>query len=164
MLEIAGYADGKMPAVTRKLDAAMKVMDARIAEAETSLRSGIAGSAVGTVATEIRQHVKAMKNGAERMKFMRGLIEAGDTESVAAVLKTKSYLSGLSDAEANLLLHEVNVAARPELPARIAFMKRARDHLERTSAPFILDVQRAVGVKFDTVKRLREQVAAAKLN
>lgn len=163
-LAVADYADGKMPTATRKLDAAMKVMDARIAEAEASLRIGIAGSATGSMASEVRAHVKAMKNGAERMKFMRGLIDSGDTESVAAVLKAKPFLSGLSDAEANLLLHDVNVAARPELPARIAFMKQARDHLERTSAPFILHMQRAVGVRAETVQRLRAAKKAAAIN
>lgn len=163
-LAVDDYASGKMPVATRKLDAAMKVMDARIAEAEASLRNGITGSAVGGQTAEIRAHVKAMKNGAERMKFMRGLIDAGDMESVAAVLKAKPFLSGLSDAEANLLLHDVNVAARPELPARIAFMKQARDHLERTSAPFIVHMQRAVGVKAETVHRLRAAKKAAAIN
>lgn len=164
VLAIADFGDARFTAATRRVDAAMQAMDTRIAEAEASLREGIPGHAGGTVATEIRAHVKAMKNGTERMKFLRGLIDAGDNESIAAVLKTKPYLSGLSDAEAHVLLHEVNVRARPELPARIAFMKLARDHLERTSAPFILDTYRAIGVPASTIKTLRDQKAAAKLN
>lgn len=164
VLTVADFADGKWPAATRRVDAAMKVMDARIAEAEASLREGIPGHAGGTVATEIRAHVKAMRNGTERMAFMRELIDAGDTESVAAVLKAKPFLSGLTPAEADMLVHSVNAKARPELAPRIAFLNQVRDHLERVSAPFVLDMQRAVGVKVETVNKLRAAKAAAKLN
>lgn len=44
--------------------------------------------------------MKAMKNSAERMSFMRDLIAAGDTGSLATVLEARPYLSGLSQAEA----------------------------------------------------------------
>ena len=162
-LAVADYADTKSSVATRKVDAALTAMNRRIADAEASLREGIPGHAGGSEATEVRRHVKALRNSTERMSFMRDLIKAGDTFSVAAVLKSRTFLSGLSEAEANMLLHEVNVRARPELQPRIDFMKKARDHLERVASPFVLEIERAIGVKYDTVKRLRDAKAAAKL-
>ena len=163
-LEVSDYADRKMTPATLKVDAALGAINKRITEAEAKLRDGIPGHANGSMATEVRAHVKAMASIPDRMKFMRELIAAGDTESVAAVLKAKPFLSGLSRPEVDMLLHQYNLTVQPDLLPRIDFMKKAREHLERASAPFILDAQRAVGVKSETVKRLRDAKAAAKLN
>lgn len=162
-LAVADYAEAKWPTATRKVDAAMKALDSRISDAEAKLREGIPGQAGGSMATEIRAHVKALRNSADRMAFMRGLVSADDTESLAAVLKAKPYLSGLSQAEADMLIHDWNVKVQPDLMPRIEFMKKARDHLQRASEPFLLDMQRAVGVSHSTIKRLRDAKAAAKL-
>lgn len=162
-LAVADYAEAKFPAASRKVDAAMAAIEKRITEAEGKLREGIPGHAGGGQSGEIRRHVKEMKNGTERMKFMRDRIAEGDMETVAAVVKGKAWLSGLSKAEVDLLVHDYNLRAQPELLPRIDFLKRARDHLERASAPFLVDMQRAVGVSHSTIKRLRDAKAAAKL-
>lgn len=162
-LAVADYADSKAPTATRAVDAAMKAIETRISDAEAKLREGIPGHATGSVASEIRAYVKGLRNSTERMSFMRGLVASSDTESLAAVLKARPFLSGLTQAEADMLVHNWNVRVQPELSPRIDFLKRVRDHLERASAPFILDMQRAIGVKYETVKRLRDAKAAAKL-
>lgn len=164
VLTVAAFSDARTPAATRKVDAAWKALDTRIAEAEASLREGIPGHATGSVASEIRAHVKAMRTSADRMAFLRGLVAAGDLESLAAVVKSKPFLSGLTQVEVDLLVHNFNAQTRPELPARIDFLKRTRAHLERAWAPFILDMQRAVGVKYETVNKLRAAKAAAQLS
>lgn len=164
VLAVAAYADGKLAAATRAVDVAMKAIEQRITDAEAKLREGIPGHATGGVATEVRAFVKGLANSSERMKFLRGLIASGDAESLAAVVKGKPWLSGLSQTEVDLLLHQFNLNAQPDLSPRIDFLKRTRDHLERASAPILLDMYRAIGVKPDTIKTLRDQKAAAKLN
>lgn len=164
VLAVADYADRVFPPATTKVDAAFSAITKRIEEAEAQLHSGIPGASGGTMAAEVRAHVKALSNGTERMKFMRDRIAEGDTETVAAVLKAKPFLSGLNKAEADLLTHDVNVTAQPDLLPRIRLMKKALAHLERATQPLLNDMQRAIGVRHQTVTSLRAAKAAAKIN
>ncbi|WP_341891347.1 hypothetical protein [Variovorax sp. YR752] len=163
VVAVGAYADKLSPPATMKVDAALKVLGGRIKVAEAELRTGIDPSAghLTAMAGEIRAHCRSLPNVAERSKFINSLIDAGDTESLAAVLRGKPYLSGLTQEQSDLFVQQFNRKRRPELPARIELMKRATAHLERAGAQFVLQMEQAMGTRWDTVKRLRDAKAAA---
>ncbi|MFD1217136.1 hypothetical protein [Microbulbifer celer] len=53
---------------------------------------------IGNVATEIRAHLKNMKQG-ERMKFLSEALDKGDERTIKSALGAPGYLSGMGEPE-----------------------------------------------------------------
>lgn len=161
VIRVGEFADKHMGAVSKAQHAYEKIGE-RIKEAEAELRKGITSdsSHLTHQAGQIREHCARLSR-AERSELITSLIEENDTESLGAIFKSKAFLSGLSTVEADHFVHLYNKTYKPQLPARIEFLKNVYEQLERTGAQFTQQMESAMGVKWGTVHRLRQQAAAA---
>lgn len=88
------------------------------------------------LAGQVRSHW-AQQAGAKALKGLREAIEAGDRETVSAVLHGPSYLSGLSPENQALLRRMAAEKFAPEQVARRAETADALARVERASSHFM---------------------------
>ncbi|MGX8013736.1 hypothetical protein ACVDG8_034595 [Mesorhizobium sp. ORM8.1] len=80
--------------------------------------------AEGLRSNEIRSHFKAMKNG-DALSLALKAIEAGDKETMAAVLGGPAYLAGLSDDQRNMLHNQMAEKLAGDLVTRKKVIQKA---------------------------------------
>ena len=158
VLKVADYADRVMTTASQKADAAYKSLQSQIKSTQAELNQAVAVGTQSTLATEIRAHCKAHKSPTQ---FVAELIAAGDTQGVNAILGGPSYLSGLTPQMREALTTNWNRTQNPALTSRLALLQGASDRLERAGAAFIVNVEKAMGVNYGVVKRLRDAKSAA---
>jgi hypothetical protein len=165
VLAVQRYVDGMYLPPSERGDTARKALDYRISEVEKLIEATVlqGGSFhLSPQAIEVRGHVKGLSTEA-RMKFIDGLMEAGDHESLAAILRFKPYLSGLSQGMVDSLNEQYVQRTKPYLLAEVAMLNKVKDTLMRAHHWFInYGLERAAGVKRAVVADLRKRVAAAK--
>ena len=157
ILAVAAYADRQMDAAARRIDAATKHIEAQIDAAEGELRKGLPSSA-SPLSSEVRAHAKAQKHP---LQFVSQLIADGDEASVAAVLGAPAYLSGLNNDMKAALTHQWNSRKQPQLTQKLTLLRATQDRLERAGRTFITNVERAQGVDYRVIQRLRQAKQAA---
>lgn len=158
VLKVATYADKLMEAASRKMDGAYQSLEAQIKATEEELGRAVAGGIHTTLATEIRAHAKSEKSPAQ---FVGNLIAQGDAQSVSAILGAPAFLSGLTEDMRAALIKQWNAKRNPALTKRLELLKAVSDRLERAGSSLFVTVERAMGVKYETVKRLRDAQSAA---
>lgn len=166
VLAVAQFADTKMTAATKQVDAASEHIGKVIEAAEEELRTGIQEGAghLNAQAAEIRAHCKSLRDATERNKFVTALIEANDTVSLAALLRGKHFLSGMTKEESDRFTLQFNMARNPELPARIQFLQKVRSKLDNAGSQLVVQLEGAMGADWGTVQKLRAAKAAATFN
>lgn len=163
ILKLAEYVDRLWAAASVKGDTARKTLEQRIAQAETDLRAKIETGTgyLNAQASEIRAFAKSL-NSAERAKWIAALIEKNDTESLAAVLRGKAYLSGPTDEMGDTYTKLYNQRQKPALMAQLKLMTKALELLDRGHRLYVNEqIEGAMGVKHALVQRLRAERAAA---
>lgn len=80
------------------------------------------------VATEIRAHMKGLPE-AKRSAFAYSAVEAGDKQTVAAILHAPAYLSGLTDRQMATLRHRAELTYAPNESAQLEAVRSASDML-----------------------------------
>lgn len=158
VLKVATYADKLMDGAVRKVDAASQHVQSQIKATQAELNKAVTSGTHTALATEIRAHAKAQK---APMQFVSELIAAGDAQSVSAVLGAPAYLSGLTEQMRVALTRSWNERQQPALSAKLALLEATAERLDRAGAAFIVNVEKAMGVRYDTVKRLRDAQSAA---
>lgn len=163
VLAVADLYDKVWEPASRQGDAARKSIEARIDAIEKEMRTGIQtdNSHQTPQASEIRAFVRGMKT-TDRSKFIAELIDKGDTESLAAILKGKPYLSGLTDDMVAVYVEQFNHKAKPHLPAELTYLRTVLEKLEIGHRLFVNEqIERAMGVKHAAIRDLRARVKAA---
>ncbi|MFT3666316.1 hypothetical protein [Piscinibacter sp.] len=158
VLKVATFADKLMEAASRKADSAYQSLTAQIKATEEELGRAVAVGTHTTLATEIRAHAKSEKSPAQ---FVGNLIAQGDAQSVSAILGAPAFLSGLTEDMRAALIKQWNAKRNPALTKRLALLQAVSGKLEHAGASLFGTVERAMGVKYETVKRLRDAQAAA---
>ena len=77
-----------------------------------------------SVATEIRAHVKGLSD-TKRSSFAYAAVEAGDKQTVAALLHAPAYLSGLTDKQMTALRQRAAYAFAPTESAQLEAVSKA---------------------------------------
>ena len=95
------------------------------------------------------------------MQFVSELIATGDEQGVSAVLGAPPYLSGITAEMRAALTTQWNTKRNPALTARLAMLQAASERLDRAGAAFIVNVEKAMGVNYGVVQRLRAAQTAA---
>lgn len=158
VLKVAAYADSLMTGATQKYDTAHKSVQSQIDATEAELNKSITSSTSGTLASEIRAHCKAQKSPSA---FVSELMQAGDEQGVSAILGAPSYLSGITDDMRKAFTRQWHARRNPQLTGKLALLNAASDRLDRAGAAFLVTVEKAMGVDYRVIKRLRDAAAAA---
>jgi hypothetical protein len=161
VLVVADFAEKHQTLVAQKFDSAVASLTKGIDAMDAMLNGPIKADAERlNVAQEIRAHTKGLSVD-ERQKFLSDAHDAGDIETLRAVLGAKGYLSGLTEQERQVrtrMLHEKN---SPETANRLKVMRAARDMLLQRSGIVFGEVEKALGAKWDKVQQLRKGQSAA---
>jgi hypothetical protein len=107
-------------------------------------------------ATEIRAHVKSLPE-TERFPFIAAAINRGDTRTVAAVLHSPSYLSGLDDKTAALARKTAEQKLAPVESKLLDGTSKALDRMAKGAASL---VQRTAEVTNIAAQRAAKRTAA----
>jgi hypothetical protein len=158
VLKVAAYGDKLSEAASKKADVAHRHVESQIAAVEADLTKAVTANIHTALAGEIRSHSKGEKNP---VQFVSGLIAAGDEQSVNAILGAPAYLSGLTDDMRAALTKQWNAKRNPALTARLELLKATDDRLSRASSGFILTIEKAMGVDYRVIQKLRAAQAAA---
>lgn len=158
VLKVADYADKLSTSATRSYDAANAHLQSQIKSVQTELNQAVTTGTHTALAGEIRAHAKSHKSP---MQFVSELIASGDAQSVSAVLGAPPYLSGLTEQMRAALTTQWNAKRNPSLTAKLALLEAASERLDRAGVAFFPNVEKAMGVRYDVVKRLRDAKSAA---
>ncbi len=140
------------------IDEAIATLSQRIAIATTNPNKDRVS--VSQAASEIRAHVKALKNSLERMDFVRNAIEDGDIEIASAVLQTSCYTSGLNKQEHAIVRGMAESKFAPRETAQRDAATKVRAALQAASSNFLgryakLVPQAAPSKQDEALRRLR---------
>lgn len=158
VLKVAAYADKLMEGATRKVDAASQSLQSQIKAVESELNKSVSGGTSTALAGEIRSFCRAHKSP---VQFVGELIASGDAQGVSAILGAPPYLSNLTPQMRDALTKQWNARQQPELTAKLTLLQAASERLDRAGTQFILAVEKAMGVNYGVVKRLRDAASAA---
>jgi len=94
LIETDAFGQKVFAQIAKRFDSAAANLKTVIEGFEKEFSVPIESKAAGTIAQEIRAHVKGLTTG-ERMKFVQAAIKDGDQRTATAILGAPSYLSGL---------------------------------------------------------------------
>lgn len=164
MLMVGKEAARQQDRLCRKLDAVTATLERNIAAAERELSQPLRErAALGNLNQEVRQHCRGLKPD-ERAKLLHEALEAGDNDTLQAILGAQPFLSGMSAAEQALYLHRYHERNNPALVGRLAVMRGAMEKLGRDATSVIAEVQKAVGAppaKVNAIDAANEAALAA---
>jgi hypothetical protein len=158
LLIVGAEAAKQKERLAQRLDRASRDLASRIVMTEGELSKPLAARAVGSISAEIRAHAKGLSS-AERSKLVREAIEAGDEDTVASILGSPAFLSGITPLDQTHYTREYNVKKQPHLVARLDLMTRVRDTMDRTGAHgpvFHSAFEKAVGAKPNDVRAIEQ--------
>ena len=158
----ADFADKVMEKATVAFDRAGASLRNNIAALEKSLAEPVQARAAHTISVEIRNYVRELKTAASAMDFVRRAIDAGDHDTVSAVLGAPAYLSGMTPEQQAVMLRMYHEKARPDVSKRLAALKAAQDHLDRNAPLIHGQIEKAIGGDWRKVQMLRKASNATK--
>ena len=94
LIETDAFGQKVFTQIAKRFDSAAANLKTVIGGIEREFAAPIESKAAGTIAAEIRAHVKGLKTS-ERMAFVQAAIQDGDQRTATAILGAPSYLSGL---------------------------------------------------------------------
>lgn len=139
-----------------KFDKLSKTLDQQIKSMDEMLTGPLQQKAgMGTLNTEIRNHVRAMPTE-ERQKFLEEALARKDLTSLTAILGGPGYLSGLMDAEVTHYTRKLHEIQHPEVVGRLTALRSAKAHVEKVGPLVMGQVEKAMGADWGRVTALRE--------
>ena len=160
IVETADYAAAQFQRIARRFDSASANLQTIITGLETELSAPIEAGTNGTLAAEIRAHVKSLKTG-ERMGFVQKMIVDGDVRSAQAVLGGPGFLSGLETDTLTILTRIFHEHHQPLKAKRLKAAKGALDLLGQRGGVLHLQMEKAVGASPHQIAQIRAKKAAA---
>jgi hypothetical protein len=149
-------ADRVFARVAKLLDGTGANLKKGISSIESELTKPIEAQASYQISMEIRAHFKSLKLE-ERVTLLRRAIGGGDHRSATAVLGGPSYLSGLPDEIHAVMTREYHEKHNPDKAKRLKAMKAAYELIGQRSGLLFKELEKAVGMRPDKVKELRER-------
>lgn len=161
VIQTAKLADQYSDRARQKCEASWKRLTDGINYTEKELTKPVEEYAgIGNVATEIRAHLKGMKQG-QRMQFLNTALENGDERTIRSAIGAPEFLSGMTAPEHSHFTRLYHTKTSPGLVARLEAMKGAREKLEQARDVFIGEMEKAVGANRFEVERLKAASNAA---
>lgn len=143
-----------MTGITKGFDNARNHLVKGIRYLEGELNVPLTEAAAGAFGKEIRDHMKGL-NTADRQAFIQRHIDAGDERVVSAILGAPPFLSGLDANMQATLTRFWHTKQQPEKAARLKVMQGARDMIEKRAGLVFREMEKAVGMRPDRVRALR---------
>lgn len=112
-----------------------------------------------SVATEIRAHVKALPDG-KRATFAYAAVEAGDKQTVAALLHAPAYLSGLTDKQMAALRQRAAHAFAPTETTQLEAIRNASDMVAAAGSRLVERFGRVQAMASGAKASSRKKIAA----
>ena len=157
LVAVADFADKVTERTTKAFDYATTKLTGQIVQLEKELSAPVQARAAHTISVEIRAHVKGLKaEGGSILDFVRRAIDAGDHDTVSAVLGAPAYLSGMTPENQAVMLRMYHTKANPQTAKRLAAAKAAQDYLDRNAGQFMPQVERAIGGDYRKIQMLRK--------
>lgn len=155
-LQVANFAEQHQTAITMKFDTAVANMTKTIDAMEGMLNDPIKADAERNhVAGEIRAHVKNM-TPEQRHEFLHDAHNAGDVETLRAILGAKGFLSGITETERQTRTRMLHEKLSPEVAHRIRVMRAAREILTDRGGLVFDAIEKGIGAKWDKIQQLRK--------
>jgi len=160
LIVVADFAENHLTKILLKIDQATAVLKRSVASVNATLNAPIEGAATGGMTSEIRAHAKTLTRQ-DRTALLANAVNARDTKTLAALLGAPPFLSGLSDAEANLYRRQFHEAIHPDLIKRLKVMEGALSLLYKNGGLVFHEMEKAVGAGADKVAAIRSAKAKA---
>lgn len=133
--------------------------EARLRTAESALEKSLQAPVVqnaglGTVNSEIREHVKKLDAG-KRHKLIEEAFAKRDESTLVALLGCPPFLCGLDDAAHALYLRRLHEMRSPEATRRLKSLRAGIALLERAVPIAMNSVEKALGTSFAQAKKLK---------
>lgn len=145
--QISKHGSAALRGADKILANALGKADGDITKLESELAKGLPALADGDHSGEIRAHIKGLPGG-ERRAFMLAAQQSDDTATVAAVLNAPSFLSGLTDADLEVVVErrkEAAAKASPRLARQLEALKTAHGRVQLARQSLNAERQRAFG-------------------
>ena len=152
-LRVAKMAMSALEPVGKRADSALNQLNEEIGQIDAKIRSETRSRVSPAEAQEIRGFVRGLPDD-KRREFLA----KADSDTLAAVVSGKSFLSGLSETEAVRVHHEWHQREFPELVALRKKFDRARDTLNQGFERFM---STAAQLRDPSAKEMEERAAAA---
>jgi len=143
-------------ATAQKVDAALRLLQARITDTESKLKQPLDAGVATPVATEVRDYVRSL-TAPKRNELIGELIEKGDTRTLGALLGSgvPPFLSGLNEAQVQLYTELFNRKRAPQLASKLAVLRAASEKLSNAGSLMLTQMERAQGVNASVVAKLK---------
>ncbi len=154
--------------LAQRLDRASRDLDARITQTEGELSKPLEARALGALNAEVRAHAKGLDRE-DRARLIREAMEADDETTLASILGSPPYLSGLTNEDQAHYTHQYHARKNPHLIARLALMREVREKMDKTGAnggAFHKAFEKVVGARPNDVRAIADanERAMAALN
>ena len=146
--------------IAKGFDSTRANLEKGIAHLEGELTQPVESKAAGTIAAEVRAHVKGLPTG-ERMKLIQQAIDDGDHIVATAVLGAPAILSGIDANMQKTLTRFYHERHNPATAKRLKAMQGAKALIEARSGLVFKELEKAVGAPPHKAKALREAKTAA---
>ncbi|MGX0876319.1 hypothetical protein ACSSV4_000996 [Roseovarius sp. MBR-154] len=146
--------------IAKGFDSVRTNLEKGIAHLEGELTQPVESKAAGTIAAEVRAHVKGLPTG-ERMKLIQQAIDDGDHIVATAVLGAPAILSGIDANMQKTLTPFYHERHNPATAKRLKVMTAAKVLIEERSGLVFKELEKAVGAPPHKAKALREAKTAA---
>lgn len=153
-------ADKVFARIAKTMDSTCASLGKGIAHLEEQLSQPVTSQGAHPVASEIRGHIKALNTG-DRMKVIQQAIDEGDHAVATAVLGAPAMLSGLDPAMQKTLLRLYHEHNSPSVSKRLKAFQGAKAMIEQRGGLVFKEMEKAVGMRPDKVKALRDAKNAA---
>ena len=162
IVAVADYADKLMDSATCAFDRAGASPTNNIAALEKALSEPVPARAALTISVEIRAHVTGLKaDGGSILGYVRRAIDAGDHDTVSAVLGAPAYLSGMPPENQAVMLRMYHTKANPQTAKRLAAAKAAQEYLDRNAPLLFKEIEKGIGGGYRKVQMLRKGACVA---
>jgi hypothetical protein len=155
VIQTQELADKVFHRVARSFDTTRANLEKGIEHLEGELSRPVESRAAGGIASEVRAHVKGLP-ASGRVDLVRQAINEGDHIVATAVLGAPAILSGLDPKMQAILTRHYHERHNPGVAKRLKAMVGARDLIEQRAGLIFKELEKAVGMRPDKVKALRE--------
>lgn len=160
VLIVAKEAEKLQDRATKAFDIASKRLAEGISAIDQQLSGPLVSKADNVLSQEIRNHVKNLPQE-KRSAFISDAVKAKDLVTLQAVLGGKHYLSGISEEVQKHHTRAYRELTTPDLVVRLDVMRKAQELVDNRAGLIFLEVEKALGAKWDTVQKLRTMQSSA---
>jgi len=153
-------ADKVFASVAKGFDSVRANLEKGIAHLEGELSRPVESKAAGSIAAEVRAHLKGLPSG-ERMKVIQQAIYDGDHTVATAALGAPAMLSGMDPKMQAVLVRMYHERHSPATAKRLKAMQGAKEMIEQRAGIVHTQLEKAVGMAPHKVRALRNAKNAA---